>query len=132
MATSFRPYHPDQSLLLPPSPRDWLPEDHLAFFVAETIDALNLSAFYEPYEGDGRRKQPFDPAMMLKVLVYSYATGTYSSRKIAQKLHEDVAFRVLGAENFPAHRTISDFRKRHLGDFESVFVQLVRIAKKLT
>ena len=131
MATSFRPYHPDQSLLLPPSPRDWLPEDHLAFFVAETIDALNLSAFYQPYEGDGRRKQPFDPAMMLKVSVYSYATGTYSSRKIAQKLHEDVAFRVLGAENFPAHRTISDFRKRHLGDFESVFVQLVRIAKEL-
>ena len=77
MATSFRPYHPDQSLLLPPSPRDWLPEDHLAFFVAETIDALNLSAFYEPYEGDGRRKQPFDPAMMLKVLVYSYARNVF-------------------------------------------------------
>jgi len=131
MPTSFRPYHPDQALLLPPSPRDWLPEKHLAFFVAETIDALNLSAFYKPYEGDGRRKQPYDPAMMLKVLVYAYASGTYSSRKIARKLHEDVAFRVLGAENFPAHRTISNFRKRHLADFESVFVQLVRIAKEV-
>jgi transposase len=131
MPTSFRPYHPEQLLLLPPSPRDWLPEKHLAFFVAETIDALNLSAFYERYEGDGRRKQPYDPAMMLKVLVYAYATGTYSSRKIAQKLHEDVAFRVLGAENFPAHRTISEFRKRHLANFESVFVQLVRIAKEV-
>ena len=67
----------------------------------------------------------------LKVLVYAYATGTYSSRKIARKLHEDVAFRVLAAENFPAHRTISDFRKHHLSDFESVFVQLVRIAKEI-
>ena len=131
MPTSFRPYHPEQSLLLPPSPRDWLPEKHLAYFVAETIDALNLRQFYKPYEGDGRRKQPFDPAMMLKVLVYAYATGTYSSRKIARKLHEDVAFRVLAAENFPAHRTISDFRKHHLSDFESVFVQLVRIAKEI-
>jgi len=131
MPTSFRPYYPAQTLLLPPSPRDWLPEKHLAFFVSETIDALNLSAFYEPYEGDGRRKQPYDPAMMLKVLVYAYATGTYSSRKIARKLHEDVAFRVLAAENFPAHRTISDFRKHHLSDFESVFVQLVRIAKEI-
>ena len=95
MSTSFRPYHPDQLLLLPPSPRDWLPEKHLSHFVSDTIDSLDLRRFYEPYEGDGRRKQPFDPAMMLKVLVYAYATGTYSSRKIAQKLHEDVAFRVL-------------------------------------
>ena len=131
MSTSFRPYHPDQSLLLPPSPRDWLPEKHLSYFVSDTIDSLDLRPFYEPYEGDGRRKQPFDPAMMLKVLVYAYATGTYSSRKIARKLHEDVAFRVLAAENFPAHRTISDFRKHHLSDFESVFVQLVRIAKEI-
>ena len=131
MSTSFRPYQPDQLLLLPPNPRDWLPEEHLSHFVSDTIDSLDLRPFYEPYEGDGRRKQPFDPAMMLKVLVYAYATGTYSSRKIAQKLHEDVAFRVLAAENFPAHRTISDFRKHHLSDFESVFVQLVQIAKEV-
>jgi hypothetical protein len=69
--------------------------------------------------------------MMLKVLIYGYATGTFSSRRLAQKLHEDIAFRVLGGENFPAHRTLSEFRRRHLDDFESVFVQLVRIAREV-
>lgn len=131
MSTSFRPYHPDQSLLLPPSPREWLPEDHLAFFVSDTVDALDLSAFYERYEGDGRRNQPFDPRMMVKLLVYGYATGTFSSRKIAAKLQEDVAFRVLSAGNCPAHRTIAEFRQRHLSEFESLFIQVVRMAGEL-
>ena len=114
MPTSFRPCAPDQSLLFPPSPRDWLPEGHLAFFVADTVAALDLTALYAPYEGDGRRNQPFDPQMMVTVVVYAYATGTFSSRKIARKLHEDVAYRVLGAGNFPAHRTVADFRRLHL------------------
>lgn len=131
MSTSFRPYHPDQSLLLPPSPRDWLREDHLAFFVSDTVDALDLSAFYQCYEGDGRRNQPFDPRMMVKLLVYGYATGTFSSRKIAAKLQDDVAFRVLSAGNCPAHRTIAEFRQRHLGEFESLFIQVVRMAGEL-
>ena len=131
MNTSFRPYHPDEPFLLPPDPREWLAEDHLAYFVSDTVDALDLLAFYAPYEGDGRRKQPYDPTMMLKVLIYGYATGTFSSRKLASKLHEDVAFRVLGAGNFPAHRTLSEFRKRHLVDFEAVFVQVVRIAREV-
>ena len=131
MSTSFRPYHPDEPFLLPPDPREWLAEDHLAYFVSDTVDALNLQAFYAPYEGDGRRKQPYDPAMMLKVLIYGYATGVFSSRRIARKLREDVAFRVLSAGNFPAHRTISEFRKRHLEDFESVFVQILRIAREV-
>jgi len=117
-------------LLLPPSPRDWLPENHLAYFVSEAVEALDLSAFYEPYEGDGRRNCPFDPRMMLKILLYGYATGTFSSRKIARKLHEDVAFRVLCAENFPAHRTIAEFRERHLDEFHKLFVQVVQIARE--
>lgn len=131
MSTSFRPYHPDQSLLLPPSPRDWLPEDHLAFFVSDTVDALDVSAFYERYEGDGRRNQPFEPRMMIKLLVYGYATGTFSSRKIAAKLEDDVAFRVLAAGNSPAHRTIAEFRQRHLTEFGQLFVQVVRMAHEL-
>ncbi len=131
MSTSFRPYHPDEPFLLPPDPREWLTEDHLAYFVSDTVNALDLRAFYAPYEGDGRRKQPYEPAMMLKILIYGYATGEFSSRRLARKLHEDVAFRVLCAENFPAHRTISEFRKRHLDDFESVFVQLVQIAREV-
>lgn len=79
----------------------------------------------------GPGNQAFDPRMMLKVLVYAYATGTFSSRKIAARLHEDVAFRVLGADNFPAHRTISDFRQRHLAEFREVFVQVVQLAREV-
>lgn len=130
MSTSFRSYQPDQSYLLPPSPRDWLAEDHLAYFVSETVDALDLGTFYSRYEGDGRRNQPFDPRMMVKVLLYGYATGVTSSRKLAKKLAEDVAFRVLAAGNFPAHRTIAEFRQRHLGEFEALFVQVVEIAQR--
>ena len=128
MPTTFRPCAPDQSLLFPPSPRDWLPEGHLAFFVADTVAALNLEPFYAVYEGDGRRNSPFDPQMMVTVLLYAYATGTFSSRRIARKLEEDVAYRVLAAGNFPAHRTIAEFRQHHLAAFEAVFVQLVQIA----
>ncbi len=131
MPTSFRPYLPDQALLLPPSLREWLPARHLAYFVFDTIEALDLAAFYERYEGDGRRNQPYEPRMMLKVLVYAYATGTFSSRKIARKLEEDVAYRVLGAENFPAHRTIAEFRLKHLKEFENLFMQVVRIAREV-
>jgi len=130
MPTTFRPCAPDQSLLFPPSPRDWLPEGHLAFLIADTVAALNLQAFYAAYEGDGRRNQPFDPQMMVTVLLYAYATGTFSSRRIARKLDEDVAYRVLAAGNFPAHRTIADFRQQHLTAFEQLFVQVVQIARE--
>jgi transposase len=130
MPTTFRRYVPEQSLLLPPSPRDWLPEGHLAYFLSDTIDALDLKAFYEPYEGDGRRNSPCDPRMMVKLLLYGYATGVFSSRKIAKKLHEDVAFRVLSGENFPAHRTLAEFRQRHLPAFQSLFVQVLEVARE--
>ena len=130
MPTTFRPCAPDQSFLFPPSPRDWLPEGHLAFFIADTVAALALKEFYAPYEGDGRRNQPFDPQMMVTVLLYAYATGTFSSRRIARKLEEDVAYRVLAAGNFPAHRTIAEFRQQHLAAFEALFVQVVQIARE--
>ncbi|MBI3264436.1 MAG: transposase, partial [Acidobacteria bacterium] len=100
------------------------------FFIADTVAALDLKAFYAPYEGDGRRNQPFDPQMMVTVLLYAYATGTFSSRRIARKLEEYVAYRVLAAGNFPAHRTIADFRQQHLADFEALFVQVVQIARE--
>jgi len=108
-----------------------LPEDHLAYFISETVDRLDVSVFYRCYEGDGRRNCPFDPRMMVKVLLYGYATGVRSSRKIAKKLHEDVAFRVLAAGNFPAHRTIAEFRQRHLKEFEELFVQVVQLAQEI-
>ena len=128
MPTTFRPYHPDQGLLLPSDMRDWLPEGHLAHHVSDLVDGLDLTAFYVPYEGDGRRKSPYEPRMMLKVLIYGYATGVFSSRGMARRLEEDVAFRVLAAGNFPSHRTICEFRRRHLADFKRLFVEVVRLA----
>ena len=127
MSTTFRAYQPDQLLLLPPSPKDWLPEGHLAYFISETVDRLDLSVFYRHYEGDGRRNCPFDPRMMVKILLYGYASGVRSSRKIAKKLHEDVGFRVLAAGNFPAHRTMAEFRQRHLKEFEQLLCRWSRL-----
>jgi transposase len=131
MPTSFLPYEPRQDFLLPPSLSEWLPENHLAYFVSELIDRLDLQIFYARYEGDGRRNQPFDPAMLVKVLVYGYATGVFSSRKMARKLFEDVGFRILGAGNFPSHRTICDFRLRHLPELKELFVQVAQLAREL-
>ena len=91
MAANYLPYDPQQMLLLPEAIQDWLPEGHLAHFIGDTVDTLDLGAFHARYDKDGPRNQPFHPAMMVKVLVYGYATGVFSSRKIARKLHEDVA-----------------------------------------
>ena len=130
MPTNYRTYQPEQSYLLPPSPCEWLPEKHLAFFISEVVDELDLSAFYGRHEeSDPRGNQPFHPAMMVKILIYAYATGTFSSRRIAQKIEEDVAYRVLAAGNFPQHRTICDFRQEHLQKFIELFKQVVQIAK---
>ena len=131
MPTTFRPYHPDQSLLLAPSLREWLPEGHLADHVSDLVEGLELTAFYAPYEGDGRRKSPYEPRTMLKVLIYGYATGVFSSRKLARKLEEDVALPVLGEGNFPSHRTICEFRRRHLEDFKALFAEVVRLAREM-
>ena len=131
MAANYLPYEPEQLLLLPEAIQDWLPEGHLAHFIGDTVDTLDLSAFHARYDRDGPRNQPFHPAMMVKVLVYGYASGVFSSRKIARKLYEDVAFRVLAAGNFPAHRTIRDFRAFHLKELSELFVQVVRLAREM-
>ena len=130
MTTSYLPYEPRQQQLLPAALQDWLPEGHLAYYVSDTVDSLDLSAFHARYATGGPRNQPFHPAMMVKVLIYGYATGVFSSRKLARKLHEDVAFRVLGAGNFPAHRTLSDFRALHLKELAALFVQVVKLARE--
>ena len=131
MSTSYVAYLPDQQQLLPCALQEWLPQGHLAYFISDTVDSLNLGAFHTRYAGGGSRNQPFHPAMMVKVMVYAYATGVFSSRKMARKLHEDVAFRVLAADNFPAHRTIRDFRALHLAEFTDLFVQVVRLAREM-
>ena len=104
MSASYIPYQPKQQQLLPCALQDWRPPDHLVYFINDTANSLNLSAFHVRYAAGGPRNQPFYPAMMVKVLVYAYASGVFSSRKIARKLHEHVAFRVLAAAKFPAHR----------------------------
>ena len=131
MPVSYMPYLPDQDFLLPHTMREWLPEGHLAYFINDTVDSLDLAAFHARYAKDGPRNQPFHPAMMVKVLIYGYATGVFSSRRLARKLHEDVALRVLAAGNFPAHRTLSDFRAFHLKELSELFVQVVRLAREM-
>jgi transposase len=131
MSTSYIAYAPEQQHLLPCALQEWLPAGHLAYFISDTVDSLDLKAFHARYAGGGSRNQPFHPAMMVKVLVYAYATGVFSSRKIAKKLHEDIAFRVLAADNFPAHRTIRDFRALHLAEFTELFTQVVRLAREM-
>lgn len=131
MTASYIAYQPEQQQLLPSALQDWLPQGHLSYFINDTVDNLDLSAFHARYAKDGPRNQPFHPAMMVKVMVYAYATGTFSSRKIARKLYEDIAFRVLAASNFPAHRTIREFRALHLSEFTELFVQVVRLAREM-
>jgi len=131
MAANYLPYDPLQLMLLPEALHEWLPEGHLAYFISDTVDGLDLRAFHARYDKDGPRNQPFHPAMMVKVLIYGYATGVFSSRKIARKLREDVAFRVLAAHNFPAHRTIRDFRALHLKELSELFMQVVRLAREM-
>jgi transposase len=128
MGKSYRPYYPDSDLLLPPSLREWLPDDHLAYFVSDVIDQLDLSAMDEVYGAEKRGQPPYDPQMMTKLLVYAYCVGVFSSRRIERRLMEDIAFRVLAADNHPNFRTISDFRKIHLKTLEGMFEQVLKIA----
>jgi transposase len=131
MAKTYRPYVPEQDLLLPPSLRDWLPEKHLAFFVSDLIDQLDLSAITKVYEDEERGYPPYHPVMLTKVLVYGYCVGVFSSRKIQRRLVEDVAFRVLAAGNEPDFRTIADFRKTHLAALKGLFEQVLSLAREL-
>ncbi len=130
MSKTFRPYQPDQVLLLPPALGDWVPEGHVSRFVSEVVDGLDLRAIEDTYAEEERGAPPYHPRLMVKVLVYAYATGTYSSRRIAAKLEDSVAFRFLAADNRPDFRTISDFRKRHGAALAALFGQVLRLCQK--
>jgi transposase len=131
MAKVYRPYFPEQDFLLPPSLREWLPEDHLSYFVSDLIDQLDLGAIESHYEREERGYPPYHPRMMTKVLVYGYCVGVFSSRRLEKRLAEDIAFRVLAAGNEPDFRTISEFRRIHLKALEGLFVQVLQLALKL-
>ncbi len=127
----FIAYDPDQNLLLPPSLQDWLPDGHLAHFVSDTVESFDLSDWESDYDTKtGSGAPPFAPRMMLKVLIYGYATGVFSSRKVAAKCVEDVAFRYLSAQLTPDFRSFQKFRKRHLKRFGDLFVQVVQLARE--
>jgi len=128
MGKTYRAYLPEQDLLLPPSLRDWLPEDHLTYFVSDVVEQLDLSAIESIYEEEERGQPPYHPRMMTKILIYGYCVGVFSSRRMQKKMSEDVGFRVLAAGNQPDFRTISDFRKQHLGALQGLFDQVLQIA----
>jgi transposase len=128
MRKGYRTYLPEQELLLPPSLRDWLPEQHLVYFVSDVVDQLDLSAMYGAYEKEKRGQPPYDPRLMTKLLVYGYCTGVFSSRRIQKRLQEDIPFKVLAAGNEPDFRTISDFRKIHIATLQNLFEQVLAMA----
>jgi transposase len=128
MAKGYRPYLPDQDLLLPPSLRDWLPENHLVYFVSDVVDQLDLSKIHAAYGEELRGQPPYDPCLMTKLLVYGYCIGVFSSRRIQKRLREDIPFKVLAAGNEPDFRTISDFRKNHLEALQGLFEQVLEMA----
>src|SRR5579872_7322520 len=128
MPKCYRDYLPEQDLLLPPSLRDWLPENHLVYFVSDVVDQLDLSAIHAVYEKENRGQPPYDPRLMTKLLVYGYCTGVFSSRRIQKRLQEDIPFKVLAAGNEPDFRTISDFRKIHIAAVQSLFEQVLEMA----
>jgi len=128
MSKTFRPYDPDQIFLMPASLQDWLPKSHLAYFISDVVDHLNLSAVMSRY-GEEKGYPPYHPAMMVKVLLYAYCIGVPSSRKIEKRLEEDIAFRVLSANNTPDFRTIWDFRKEHLKALAALFLQMLKLCQ---
>ena len=130
MSKTFRSYDPEQQLLLPAALQEWLPPDHLAYFISDVVDQLDLSAITSLYEREERGGPPYHPRMMVKVLLYGYCTGVASSRRIARRLREDIAFRVLAANNNPDFRTVSDFRKDHLAALADLFGQVLALCQR--
>ena len=130
MSKTNLPYEPDQQLLLPAALQEWLPDDHLAYFISDVVDQLDISEVTARYERERRGGPPYHPRMMVKALIYGYCVGVASSRRIAQRLHEDIAFRVLAANNTPDFRTISDFRKDNVDALSGLFIQVLALCQK--
>ena len=126
----FRPYNPDQLFLLPQDMKQWLPEEDLVYFIMDVVKQVDLRMIYRPYESERRGQPPYNPTMMVGLLLYAYAVGMPSSRKIEQATYHSIPFRVLTANQQPDHDTIADFRKRHLKTLAGLFVQVLRLCQK--
>src|SRR4051794_7552019 len=127
MTKTYRDWSIDQAYLFPPSPHDWLPQGDLVYFLLDTVATLDFTPLFAHYERELRGQPPFHPRMMVALLLYCYATGTRSSRRIMKRCHVDVACRVIVGEDIPDFRTISDFRKTHLARLEALFVEVLRL-----
>jgi transposase len=127
MAYNFRRGNHDQPFLLPPDPHDWLPQDHLAWFVRDLVEQLDLGAFLRAYRADGHGRAAYDPKSLLGVLLYAYATGVRSSRQIERRCHEDLAFRVLTGNQAPDHVTIARFHARHQQALAGFLVESLKL-----
>ena len=126
----FKEYAPDQLLLLPPDMREWLPEDHQVWFIAEVVEQLDLRAIEAAYDGSRGGQPAYDPRMMTALLLYAYCVGMPSSRKIERATYEQVPFRVLSADQHPDHDTIAEFRRRHLEALAGLFVQVLAMCRR--
>lgn len=127
--SNFRPINRDTGFLLPPSVDEWLPQRHLARFVVEVIDGLDLSELIKAYRGSGSAS--YHPAMLLGLLVYGYATNTFSSRAVERATYDSVAFRFIAGNEHPDHDTIAAFRKRFLGQIEALFIEVLKLARTM-
>jgi transposase len=128
VAKSYRPVVRDQSFLLPPDMREWLPADHVVWFLLETVEALDTSAFHTRRRVGGVGAAGYDPDMLLPLLIYAYCQGVRSSRQIERRCLTDVAFRVLCAQDVPDHATLARFRAEHQDTFAALFTQVLLVA----
>jgi transposase len=126
----FREYNPDQDFLLPPSLREWVRQDHLASFISDVVDKLDLSEIINYYDNSRGGQAPFHPVMMTKLLLYAYCIGVPSSRRIEKSTYDSIPFRVLAANQYPDHDTISEFRRIHLTALSRIFLQVLRLCQK--
>src|SRR5919204_4321667 len=130
MSPSFITCDREQSFLMPPDVREWLPENHLAWFVLAAVEEMDLYPFYAAYRVDGRSRPAYEPAMMVALLLYAYARGIRSSRMIERACVEDVAFRVLAAQQRPDHATIARFIERHQDAIAGLFGEVLTLCAK--
>lgn len=130
MGYNFRAYEPDQLFLLSPSLDEWLPKNHLARFIEESVDLMDLTEFYKRYREDGTGSAAYHPKMMVKLMLYSYCEGITSSRTIAKACENQVSFRYLSINQLPGFRTIARFRREHAETLKSLFVEALMMCKR--
>ncbi len=130
MSRKFRDWRPRDSWLFPPSPQDWLPENHLVYFLLDVVQKIDTSPMINQYDTGKGGQPPFHPKMMLTLLLYSYSVGLFSSRKIMQRCETDVAFRVIVGEDIPNFRRVAEFRKRHLQQMQPLFLEVLVLCRE--